>query len=536
MSLLLASCGSAKKEKEGKGEELSPEIVEAIADGISSLNLGAILEGLNGISVPEMSDLLESLEFEATLSANYDTLEENLSGYIGFKDGIFKSSSSGEESYLIIQGNNMLSVSPYYQGGYSLTLENAGTDDLDLSQYLSDDIIDILKEFRFPTIKANQITKKGDAYMVSDSYMQSVAKEIIDTAFDIAVEAGLPQSALPTGDDYDELVETVNKALKACGLKLGFTVKNNQVSGVVFEINCTARDLAEAFGESSDYVDDTAISAKFKIEYIPETLALTHLEVSIAVTQDGEKASMECEVDISYSADNMPTRLDVSANVIAPDSTFDYIESDDDYIELELYGSTTVNASASFDLTKLYTKEYGQLIEASVSFSKVYNTVTAYTYDGEYGYSEVDPSDLGINVNLKDYSESGELELNANTVNENKMSFSLTFKQDGESETIRGTAEYNLDGAYNYGSVPTFVRKMNSASFIDSFNDLNNDAEYILSQLEEMEAMDTYYLYDEETGLYVLFEGCYYYTVLTEIQYSEYYTQIYVDAYGNITK
>ncbi len=537
MSTLLVSCGNVKKDKDdkpGKGE-VTPEEAQAIADGISSFNLGALLEGLGDVSVPEMSDLLGSLEFEATMSVDSIEMSESLMGYIGLKDGIFKSSSNGDESYLIIQGNNMLSVAPYYEGGYSLALESVGGEEIDISQYLSDDVINILKEFRFPTIKANQITKDGDTYMVSDSYIESVAKEIIDTALELAVEAGLPQSALPTDDDYDELVETVNKLLGAMGIKIGFKLSNNTVNGIVFEFECSADSIADAFGVISGD-DDTVIAGKLSIEYMPETLALTHFEASIAVSQYGEDTSMDCVLDISYSNDNMPIRLDASFNVTGPDSTYDYIEHNNQYVELELTGSMTANISASVDLTKLDGTKSGKLMDASVSYSSVYNTLVAYTYDEYNGYCEVDPSDIGLAVNLKDYSENNAMTLQADTVNENKINFSITVEENGTSQSVTGTAEYNLENAYNYGAVPAFVRTMNSSYFIETLKELEYTAEHVLYQLEETEAMDSYLLYDAETGLYLYFDGYFDYTILTEAPNDGYYTQIYVDSYGNITK
>ena len=528
--LVLSMFMTACTENETNDENKPPvSDSQAIVDDISSLNFSAIIEEISKTANTTYDELLADYALEGNISLG--TEGQTMNGYFGIKDSVIQveSEMAGEsamEMFALFSGNNIIALTPSY-GGYTISVESGEDSSNEISQYLTNDVLAILKEFRFPAITESQFTKEGDAYIVSDEYMDAVATKILDTAIGIMKAAGLPEDAVPSDSEYDEIANSVKETIDALGLKIGFTVENERISGIVISINGQISKIAEALDSDVSEDEDGTITADFKISFVPDTFVVKYMKVAFDMQSESQVISLNTEVSVTLDNQNLPVGTNVSFTYTAPAYDYDYIEYGEpdeygcfNYADINIDGSITVNASVLLDLSKLSAAEKASVIDATVTYATVYSSYTVEIYDENANeYVEISPSSIGITVDLAERAYSGEYSLKVNTTGKNEIDFSFSADTNGEKMTYSGNASVDPDSADNFGTLPEDIAAIkNDAKFIDKYNsamEVGYELEAHLSSAYDSplfgmvsDAFDVGFIhYDEESGLYIFFDS-----------------------------
>lgn len=567
LSLLFCSCDlrqggdvtesvSANKTEQ---ETLPPKTnVEVIVDDITSVDLGAIVDELGKASDTTLDkateDILCNLNFSAAMGG------ETINGYLGYKDNIFKVTTSADTAQMIgaLLGNSIATFTSS-MGGYIIDVETNEEYKDEIDDFLSDDVLNIIKEFKFPQITEDQFTQEGDYYIVNNEYLNAVAEKIVDAGIEVAKKAGLPEEAVPSGEDRDELVDAIKNVIESVNLKFGFAVSNQKISGFILSADTTVYELAEMMDSSAEDIEDGPVSATIEAKFIPETYAPTYLKVSVNAQSGSEQINIFLELDVILGENNIPVGLNAKLDYSAPTNSyygsFEYGEEDEwgyrDYATVYLAGQDEYTITAFIDLSLLGSAKGTNIATVSVNNKSVYSNHYVEIYDEDDGdYIKVDPSSLGIELDIDLNDEGYEHIYSAQITSEgeNKLNYLLEISEsDSENMTVSGELTYDFEAADDFGDVPDeitsltsdpdFIEKFNSLKekadtaleliYFDTFDDDYSDEDFVFDDdfdfdyeggedddfdfdFDYNDTYDQYYIWqDSETGLYVVFEGYY---------------------------
>ena len=526
MSMLLTACNTADKKDDDKDNDKGGSKtgdVQAIIDDIGSLNLGTLIEELDKTADMSLSDALKDLACEGKF--NVDAGGQTMSGYAGLKDGVIKADAMGETAYLVVSGNNMIALTPSYLGGFNVDVESGDSITEDLEESVSDKMLDLLAEFRLPAIKESQLTKEDGLYVVSEDYYDAVAKKVIDTYLALMKESGVPSDALPSDDDYDEIVDMVNGIIDALNLKLGFAVENGKISGIALSVDTKLSEIAKVVEAEMDAEDDGPIKADVRIDFDPETLVIKHAKINAEITAEGRQAKINADLTAILDKDNMPVGLNATLDCTVPANEYDYVEygepdewGDYEYADININGSAEAKISIFMDLSKLSLDGEATVVDATVEYSSKFTSCTAEIYNEDtYEYEEIDPSSIGYEVDYADYDENGKILLKVQTTGKNAISFTLSAQTNGETVNLSGDASIDPEKADNFGTLPAEITSIkNDADFAEKYYAVQDiayeleEAFYYVSS-DEFSYEDSFLYTDAESGLYVYFESFYSY-------------------------
>lgn len=526
MSMFLVACNKQKQDGGSGSNTSSDSEKQAIIDDIASINLGTIIDAVMNNSSTTLGDLFSGINCEGNVNINLGN--QNMNVYTGMKNGMFKMSftdTNTDDAYMFVRDNEAIILTSS-DGGYIVNAGSAqeATDMID--GLVTDKMINILKNFKLPAISKSQLTKEGDAYIVATSYYEAVAKSIIDTATDLMIEAGMPASAAPSEEYYNALIAQVTQIIDTLGIKLGFTVSNNRISGVVFGLDTTAGKIAGLTGEEVYDTDDNgAIKASFKVGFIPDSLVVTSISADVSATVDDQTASIKANITTKLNSNNQPIGLDATVNMSG--TVADYFDqiyigeneySDDEYAYVYLTGTAAVTAEAHVDLSKLSSDSKANVALATVKAEQTFTGYRVEVFNNEtYEYETVDPSQFEIECTPSEHNGTVEISASVDNTGKNALEFTVSFKQGGVSVAYTGNATYNTEAATGFGEIPAAVESITSdKDFVEKYTALSQMADEMHDKLYfynvegpsgEYAWAVTYLYHDTETGLYVLFDG-----------------------------
>lgn len=253
LSMLFCSCSLINPDDEDEDVEKTPEEEkEIIADSLQSLNMGQMIEsGLEEYNI-SFTELLKGVMAEASISTTIDG--ERINIYGGINENLIKFDAAGESAYIHLTDENVVLFSKYGEG-YRVSVENISVSPEDIVGSPSDmvsSITEIVKDFKFPEIKADQLEEKDGFYVIKNDYYESVAREIIDLLIEVVAELEGEDSYVPTDDEIEEVVEQIKGIIEALGLEIGFSVGDEAINGFYVSINTTEDAMSEFFGSSGE--------------------------------------------------------------------------------------------------------------------------------------------------------------------------------------------------------------------------------------------------------------------------------------------
>ena len=252
LSMLFCSCSLFNPDEDEDKEKSEEEAKEIIADSLQSLNMGQMLEsGLQEYNI-SFAELLKGVMAEASIGTTVDG--EYINIYGGVNENLIKFSAAGEDGYISFTDENMILFSKY-GNGYNVSVENISVSVENVVGSPSDmlsAVTDIIKDFKFPEIKANQLKEKDGWYVIKSSYYDSVAREIIDLVIDIMVEVEGADAYVPSDDEINEAVEQISGIIEALGLEIGFSVGDESINGFYVSISTTEDTMSEFFGSAGE--------------------------------------------------------------------------------------------------------------------------------------------------------------------------------------------------------------------------------------------------------------------------------------------
>ncbi len=249
LSMLFCSCSLINPDDEDEDVEKTPEEEkEIIADSLQSLNMGQMIEsGLEEYNI-SFTELLKGVMAEASISTTIDGERVNIYG--GINENLIKFDAAGESAYIHLTDENVVLFSKYGEG-YRVSVENISVSPEDIVDAPSDmvsSITEIVKDFKFPEIKADQLEEKDGFYVIKNDYYESVAREIIDLLIEVMAELEGEDSYVPTDEEIQEVVEQIKGIIEALDLEIGFSVGDETINGFYVSINTTEDAMSEFFG------------------------------------------------------------------------------------------------------------------------------------------------------------------------------------------------------------------------------------------------------------------------------------------------
>ena len=546
-SMLLTACGdTAKKgkdkDKEKETETGSSDEKQLIIDKIAEFNLkeivDTVLSGLESGNMGNMGDMMNTV-FEAldatNAEANIDITYNGETGnmYAGFKDNVFQAvmaAPNGETEgvYATIKDGNAFVFMPYNGGAFEVNgitdmmglLSQAEMPDIkeQLNAYLTDDIMNIIGEFKLPELKKEDLTKDGDFYYIATEYYEKLAEDVLNFVIDIMEAANMTEE-LPTGAELDAFKGMIAGVLEALNLKIGLAAGNDTICGFAISVDVDINALAEYFGggaESEAAPMPAAASAeateqKVKVEF--KALATKDLSAPEYVTFNLDMAIEDFQITAAANLDVIVTdnelkgaTMSLTASVDNVQMSYDdtYNESTDSYIATEIYGDIDIEFTGSIDISNIE-KAGSEICSYDLSVKGTPKRYESYDTSTDEPYFNT--------VNIDNYKVS--IESDGSVVVSSKgsanVSSTISALVEGESTNVSVSGNVNWLSAPGFKALPSELTNVTSSGFAKNYESALEKADELRINLYNPNTYEddwvSYLYYDNSTGLYIIIDG-----------------------------
>ncbi len=546
-SMLLTACGdTAKKDKddeeesenENENEAGSSDEKQLIIDKIAAFNLKEIVDtALSALESGDMGDMDEMMNtvFEALDATNAEAdIDLTLNGetanlYAGFKNNVFQAivtSPYGETEsvYATIKDGNAFSFMPYEGGSFEVDgvtdimglLAGAEMPDIkeQIDAYLTDDIMNVIGEFKLPELTKDDLTKDGDFYYIAQEYYEKLAEDVLDFVINIMKAAGMTED-VPSGAELDGIKGIIKGVLEALNLKIGLAAGKDTICGFAISVDADINALVEYFeGSAEENTPMPAMSAeaadqKVKVEF--KALAEKDLSAPKYVTFNMDMAIEDFEIKADANLDIIVKNnelkgatfsVNADLNNIELSSDSEYDESTGDYIGYtDIYGDIAIDFTATIDISNI--EKAGSEI-FSYDLSVTGTPKSAETYDSYTGES------YSKNVNLKDYEVSIESDgsIVVNSKGSATVAANVSARVEGENTSVNVSGTVNWLSAPGFKALPSEIANAVNSDFAKKYESALEKAEDLRKTAYKPNNYEddyiSYLYYDNATGLYIL--------------------------------
>ena len=546
-SMLLTACGDTAKKKDKDDEEEKKETEagssdekQLIIDKIAAFNLKEIVDtvvsGLESGSMGNMDEMmntvfeaLDATNAEADVNITFNGETGNL--YAGFKDNVFQATMAApngetEGVYATIKDGNAFTIMPFGGGAFEVNgitdmmglLSQVEMPDIkdQLDAYLTDEIMNIIGEFKLPTLKKDDLTKDGDFYYIATEYYEKLAEDVITFVVDIMNAAGVYEDA-PSRADIDAIKGVVKGVVEALNLKIGLAAGKDTICGFAISVDVDINALAEYFeGSAEENTPMPAMSAeaaeqKVKVEF--KALAEKDLSAPKYVKFDMDLAIEDVEITASANLDIIVknnelkgAEMSLTASVNNAQIAYDdeYNESTDSYIATEVYGNIDVNFTSTIDISDIE-KADSEIFSYELSVVGTPKNYDVYdTSSGEPFEKNVNLSDYKINIDSDGsivVSSKGSATVNA----------AVSALVEGVNTNINVSGTVNWLSAPGFKALPSELTNVTSSSFAKNYESALEKADELRTNLYDPNTYEddwvSYLYYDNNTGLYIIING-----------------------------
>ena len=546
-SMLLTACGDAASqdkdkddEEENETEAGSSDEKQLIIDTIAAFNLKEIvdtaLSSLESGSVGTMDEImntvfeaLDATNAEADIDITFNGETGNL--YAGFKNNVFQTiltDPNGEAmgGYAVINGDSAFTFGSLDNNSYEVDgitdikglLTQVDMPDIkeQLDAYLTDDIMNIIGEFKLPELKKDYLTKDGDFYYISQEYYEEIAEKVLDFVIDVMKATDITED-IPSGAELDAFKGMISGVLEALDLKIGLAAGKDTICGFAISVDADINALAEYFGGSAGDVEAMpAMSAnaheqKVKVEF--KALAEKDLSAPKYVKFDMDLAIEDVEITASANLDIIVKNnelkgatMSLTASVNNAQIAYDdeYNESTDSYIATEVYGNIDVNFTSTIDISDI------EKADSEICSYELSVVGTPKSYD-VYDTSSGEPFDK--NVNLNDYmvninSDGSIVVKSKGSANVNAAVSALV---EGVNTNINVSGNVNWISAPNFKALPSEIANATNSDFVARYETALKNADELRGTVYNPNSYNddwvSYLYYDNNTGFYVVLDG-----------------------------
>ena len=538
-SMLLTACGdAAKNDKDKAKEEETGDVDEKqiIIDSIAAFNIKNIVDtvlsslesgntGNMNEMVGQLFDMIKATNAEANMNLTIDGETGNI--YAGIKDGIFQGHATnidGEDGkvYVIVNENGLLGFNSMSNGSFEidgitdfnqyLFADDSMSMVMDqINAILTDEVMNVLGEFKLPELKKEDLTKEGDFYYISNSYYGKVVEAAFDLVVDFMEAAGMAD-ALPSKAEMDAVLGMVDGVVEALNLKVGFAAGNSSICGFAISADVNINDLAAYFGGSSDVeampTEEKPSTVKVSLEALctKDLKAPKYFHAAADINVEGASIDVSANVDAILGNNNEFKGLDVKVSADVLDvvlSTYsDIADEYGSYYYTKIFGDVNVSFEGKIDISDLDSIN-AKLAEFDLNVAAIATDAKSYDdYGQEYEITSVNLADYSTTV-----TSSGSVTVKSKGSAD--IGFELSIK-DGDYETdaqMNGTL--NWLSAPNYAAIPSEINE----SIISKFTAAKEKAEEIRQTAYDPYSYEddwrSFLYYDASTGLYIVLTGEY---------------------------
>ncbi len=547
-SMLLTACGDADKDKEKDDEEKENETEagssdekQFIIDKIADFNIKNILDtamsnlesGNLSSPIGNIFEEISKLSVESDLDLTFAGETGNI--YAGLKDNaaqiIVKSPTGDEEAvYAIIKDGEIFGFTPESNGAFSvegsgnilemneLILGNMDMSEItnELDSILTDEIMNVLGEFKFPELKKDDLVKEGDFYYIKDTYYSKVAENVLDFVIDIMDAAGAAAER-PSEAELDSVLTMINEIIDMANLKIGFAAGKNGICGFAVSVDLDVNAVAAYLNGSA--VSDEPSTVKFAVEMLAtkDLKAPKYLHATADIDVDGVSADITANIDAILTSGNEFRGFDINVKANISNATIEGFgkgtasstpdgSSNSTYVYTNILGNINVALDAKIDFSDIEAAN-AKLVDFKLDANTVATKAESHDdYGNEVATDEIDLADYGMTM-----TASGNVTVKSKGSATIGFNFSMT--EEGYKNDIILDGTINWLSAPNFKPLPSDVSNATSSDFASKYNSTLEHAENIRSGLYDPNNYEddwrSYLWYDSATGLYVILWGEY---------------------------
>lgn len=514
-TFVFTSCnGYLYDDDETKSARTPEQEKQLIIESIGSLDISQLYQDT---SDKIQSTLLGNIGSDSsTAEAEMDIFgtvnSEPIQVYGGIKDNLIKLEMLDESVYIAMTESGSVSFIEN-NGAYQIDVMTLSVFDLGYSNQTTvgdgdalSEMLNVFENFKLPPISAEQLSKEGDFYIISDSYYTSLAQSITNMLIDYAIASGNPSSIISDAQKQ-QITDSLEQAMTFTGLKMGFGVGTNSINGFYLSMDFSSADLETdtSFGDFG-LADDITVDFKLAFRLNDDATELEKLKIDALVSENSNESSVNVLLE-SLKRDGVTVgeTLSLEINIANGEIATEYISTDDDeYDSIYIYGSTEVSMDILIN--------YHDVSDSSSPLFKLDLTLDIIPTDAlgiEYDCSEEAGESLP-NFDISSYFRRSSVLIEANSADSSSYEITLKIDDKDISADIVGTVV--VGESKGFGKFPSAVDDLISSDELDdlvqNFDSITYTAQYIEYSLYFMDEEKLPALwYDEENGLYVIFSS-----------------------------